>query len=98
MERKVNFPNQSFDIAVIRSSATTSPSTKGCDLLDQLPQVITDKATRDLHDGKSTVTRLGDVTEAQDIRIQFFKSLAQLIRWWWLKVGWKWVAIGHRRG
>ena len=36
--------------------------------------------------------------EAQDIRVQFFKSLAQLIRRWWFEVWWQWVAIGHGRG
>ena len=38
------------------------------------------------------------MTEAQDIRVQFFKSLTQPIRWRWFEVRWKWIAIGHGRG
>lgn len=98
MERKVDFANQSFDVTVNHLSATQLSNARSNNSLNQLPQIITDKATGDLHDSKSTVTRLSDMTEAQDIRVQFFKSLAQLIGMWWFEVWWKWVAIGHGRG
>ena len=99
MERKVNFPDQSFDIAVDHPSAiTTSPDAKDCDLLNQLLQVIRDKATGNLHNSKRTVTRLSNMTDTQDIRVQLLKSLTQLVRWWWFEVGRERIAVGHRGG
>lgn len=66
------------------------------DLLDQLPQIIADKTTRNLHNSECTVTWLCNMAHAQNIRIQLLKFLAQLIRWGRLKVWWKWIAVGHR--
>lgn len=98
MKRKVDFPDQSFNIAVNHPSAIiTSPDAKDCDLLNQFPQVIGDKAACDLHNSKRTVTGLSDMTYTQDIRVELLKSLTQLVRWWWFEVGRERIAIGHRR-
>lgn len=81
-----------------RSSATPPLEAKDSHLLDQLPQIIADKTGRNLHYSKCTVTRLGDMTDTQNIWIQLLKLLTKLIRWWRFKIWWKWVAVGHRRG
>ncbi len=95
MKRKVNFPDQSFDIAVSHLSATALSDTKNRDLLNQFSQIITNKTTRDLHDSKCTVSRLGDVADAQNVWIQLLKSLTQFVRWWRLEVWWEGIAVGH---
>ena len=97
MKRKVDLPNQSFDITMIGTSATApARERQNINILDQLPQIIDDKTTRNLHNSKCTVTWLSNMAHTQDIRVQLLKFLTQLIRWGWLKVWWKWIAIGHR--
>lgn len=97
MERKVNFTYQSFDISMITiSAAATVDQPQKANLLNQLPQIITDKTTRDLHHRKRTVPWLSNMADTQNICIQLFESLTQLISWWSLEVWWKWIAVGHR--
>ena len=95
MERKVNFTNQGFDIAVTQSSIIAQPDVKNVNLLYQFLQIITDKTTRNLHDSKCTVARFSDMTNAQNIRIHLLKFLAQPVGRRRLEVGRQWVAIGH---
>ena len=97
MERKVNFANQGFDIAVAQLSIAAQPDTKNGNLLYQFLQIIINKTTRNLHDSKCTVARFSNMANAQDIRIHLFKFLAQPVSWWRLEVGRQWVAIGHSR-
>ena len=76
----------------------TAVQAQKMDLLNQLPQVIADKTTRNLHDSKCTITRLSNVANTQNVWIQLLKFLTQLVRWWRLEVWWKWIAVGYRRG
>ena len=40
----------------------------------------------------------GNMTDAQDVRVQFLEFLTQLVSWWWFEIWGKRIAVGHRRG
>lgn len=68
MKRKVNFPDQCFDIAVIAMSANAMANgPQKVNLLNQFPQIIADKTTSNLYDSKCTVTRLSNMADTQNV-------------------------------
>lgn len=96
MERKVNFTNQGLNIAVITISVNvTAGESSKLNLLNQLPQLITDKTARDLHNSECAVPGLSNMTDAQNVCIQLLKFLTQFVRWWRLEIRWKRIAVGH---
>lgn len=80
------------------SATATAIQAQKIDLLNQLPQVIADKTTRNLHDSECAIARLSNVANTQNVGIQLLKFLTQLEGLWRLEVWWKWIAVGHRRG
>ena len=81
---------------IAMSVNVTADQSQKVDLLNQFPQIIINKTTRDLHHSKRTISGLSNMADAQNIRIQLLKPLTQFVRRWSFKVRRERIAIRHR--